>query len=178
MKSPLFSKRKSPTLSRPPLKTAHSTSTVLKGHAKATLDHKNSKSSLRRLLQHDEFLRDSSVSQGKESSEDEDEVEYKTHGGNKGLREVESIGSEESSGGVPARKYLLSNLLYNSWFWEKIGMLLSVGIMAAIVGVLLKYDNHPLRNWPYHITINTLISFLNPWPKEQCCSSARKLSAS
>ena len=45
-------------------------------------------------------------------------------------------------------------------------MILSIAATAAIVGVLIRYHNHPLQEWPYHITINTLISFLNSLAKE------------
>lgn len=63
------------------------------------------------------------------------------------------------------RTSTISKVFYDWWLLELSGMILSIAAIAAIVGVLTRYHNQPLREWPYHITINTLISFLNSLAK-------------
>ena len=57
------------------------------------------------------------------------------------------------------------HLFDDGWLLESSAMLVSILAMAAIVGVLLNYQNRPLEEWPYHVTINTLVSFLNTLAK-------------
>lgn len=63
------------------------------------------------------------------------------------------------------RRSSLSDVLFNWWLLELSGMVLSVGATFAIVGVVIQYHNRPLEDWPYRITINTLVSFLNSLAK-------------
>lgn len=59
----------------------------------------------------------------------------------------------------------LSYYFFDWWLLELSSMLLSLASAAAIVGVLFHYQDRPLSDWPYRITINTLISFLNSLAK-------------
>lgn len=59
----------------------------------------------------------------------------------------------------------LSYYFFDWWLLELSSMLLSLASAAAIVGVLAHYQDRPLSEWPYRITINTLISFLNSLAK-------------
>lgn len=60
---------------------------------------------------------------------------------------------------------VVSDFFFNWSLIELSGMVLSLAATAAIIGVLLQYHDRPLQDWPYHITINTLISFLNSLAK-------------
>ena len=47
------------------------------------------------------------------------------------------------------------------WLWELLGWLLATGCLSAVVGILVKYDDQPLRRWPYSITLNSLLAILS-----------------
>lgn len=56
--------------------------------------------------------------------------------------------------------------LFNDWWLlELLAILLSFAAMAAIISLLLQYRDRPLREWPYRITINTMVSILNSLAK-------------
>jgi hypothetical protein len=46
------------------------------------------------------------------------------------------------------------------WVLEATGLLISIGAAGAAVGVLRLYNGRPLQEWRYHLSINTVISFL------------------
>lgn len=46
------------------------------------------------------------------------------------------------------------------WVLEATGLLVSIGAAGAAVGVLRLYNGRPLQEWRYHLSINTVISFL------------------
>ena len=52
-----------------------------------------------------------------------------------------------------------SSFLEDWWFWELLGLLLSAGALAAIVGLLAHYDNRPQPLWR-HVSLNTVVSWL------------------
>lgn len=47
-----------------------------------------------------------------------------------------------------------------SWTWELVSCLIALGAIAGIFVSLRNYDSRPLRDWPYSITPNTLVSVL------------------
>ena len=49
---------------------------------------------------------------------------------------------------------------YGAWLLEIICTLTSACALAAIFGVLSRFDGHALPNWPKEITLNTLIALL------------------
>ncbi|KAL9576630.1 MAG: hypothetical protein Q9212_006941 [Teloschistes hypoglaucus] len=59
----------------------------------------------------------------------------------------------------------ITSLFNDWWLLELLAVLLSFAAMAAIISLLLQYRDRPLREWPYRITINTLVSFFNSLAK-------------
>ncbi|OJZ83718.1 hypothetical protein ASPFODRAFT_35189 [Aspergillus luchuensis CBS 106.47] len=56
---------------------------------------------------------------------------------------------------VSARRYA------SSWFcWELTGIIVSAGLLAAIIIILKVYDHQPQPKW-WHISLNSVISFLS-----------------
>jgi hypothetical protein len=51
-----------------------------------------------------------------------------------------------------------SNL--SSWAFEIITIFFAFGAVGGIIGVLAQFNNRPLPDWPYYITLNALISLL------------------
>lgn len=47
------------------------------------------------------------------------------------------------------------------WLWELFSLVIALGLFAAIVTVLLKYDGEQLPSWPYSINLNTLIALMS-----------------
>lgn len=48
----------------------------------------------------------------------------------------------------------------DSWAWEILSCLICLVCLACIVAVLLQYDGKPLPEWPYGITINSILSWI------------------
>lgn len=46
----------------------------------------------------------------------------------------------------------------SDWKWEMANSAISIIALAATVGTLLPHQNQPLPQWPFHISINTLLS--------------------
>lgn len=44
------------------------------------------------------------------------------------------------------------------WKWETASCFLAVGSLIAIMATVYPYDGHPLPQWPYGLSINSLIS--------------------
>lgn len=57
---------------------------------------------------------------------------------------------------VPARQRQI--LLLRNWKWEALSIVISLGLMGAIIVTLAKYDHGTQPEWPYNININSLIS--------------------
>ncbi|GME48376.1 putative acid phosphatase protein [Neofusicoccum parvum] len=47
-----------------------------------------------------------------------------------------------------------------SWTFEIVSVLFAVASVAAIIGVLARFDGKPLPSWPYDITLNAMIALL------------------
>lgn len=47
-----------------------------------------------------------------------------------------------------------------SWTWELLSCLLAIGALIGILVVLKQFNGKSLQDWPYHFTINTLVSIL------------------
>lgn len=46
------------------------------------------------------------------------------------------------------------------WKWELVSVLLTIGLLAAIVSIMLHFENRTLPEWPLSINLNTLIALL------------------
>lgn len=46
------------------------------------------------------------------------------------------------------------------WKWELASVLLTIGLLAAIVAIMLHFENRTLADWPLGISLNTLIALL------------------
>lgn len=60
---------------------------------------------------------------------------------------------------IPTRSPFLS-FMNNYWVWEVISCIGSLVALICIIGVLLNYDGKPIPNWPYGITINSVLSWI------------------
>lgn len=47
---------------------------------------------------------------------------------------------------------------WSNWKWEIANSAISIVALAATIGTLLPHQNQPLPQWPFHISINTLLS--------------------
>jgi hypothetical protein len=59
-----------------------------------------------------------------------------------------------------SRKYEdghLSTILHN-WWLEAIYCILVIGSLIAIMATISPYDGRPIPQWPYHLSVNTLIA--------------------
>ena len=61
-----------------------------------------------------------------------------------------------AGGGAPVRRYHV----FRSWKWETLALLLCCGIVAALFGVLNRYEGKRLPEWGYTINLSTLIAVL------------------
>ena len=66
----------------------------------------------------------------------------------------------DDPGDNEAARVALSDVSFDWWLLELSAVCLSVGSTAAVVGVVTQFHNRPLEDWPYRLTINTLVSFL------------------
>jgi branched-subunit amino acid transport protein len=48
----------------------------------------------------------------------------------------------------------------HDWWLEMLSCVVFVGALMAIVGAILPYQDQPLPQWPYHVSVNTLVSIL------------------
>lgn len=73
------------------------------------------------------------------------------------VRKVESTSSAPES----TQRFKRNNPgILKQWWVEISSCMLMLCMLGAIIGILLPYDNQPLPQWPYHISINTLIAVL------------------
>ena len=54
-----------------------------------------------------------------------------------------------------------SSWYHDWWVWEIAAVVLSLGSTTAIIAILAKYNGKPLPNWPYKITLNSMLSVLS-----------------
>ncbi|KAL4997551.1 hypothetical protein BDV10DRAFT_201811 [Aspergillus recurvatus] len=54
----------------------------------------------------------------------------------------------------------LASILNDHWIWEIVSCFVCLVCLACIVTVLLEYDGKPLPEWPYGITINSVLSWI------------------
>lgn len=54
----------------------------------------------------------------------------------------------------------LSSKVNDYWVWEIASCIGSVIALAAVIGVLLEYNGEALPDWPYGITINSVLSWI------------------
>jgi hypothetical protein len=47
------------------------------------------------------------------------------------------------------------------WWWEIVSALASALAICGIAGILVRFNGRTLPNWPYHITLNSLMSVLS-----------------
>ncbi|OJJ31659.1 hypothetical protein ASPWEDRAFT_176721 [Aspergillus wentii DTO 134E9] len=47
------------------------------------------------------------------------------------------------------------------WVWQIVSCLISVMALFALIGVLFVYDHKAIPNWPYGITINSVLSWIS-----------------
>ena len=73
----------------------------------------------------------------------------------------ESSTSNEEAGQPPRKPPKpLSSKINDYWIWEAVSCIISLIALAAIVGVLLEYDGKSIPDWPYGITINSVLSWI------------------
>ena len=68
---------------------------------------------------------------------------------------------KEEAGYLRPRSNTFSARFRDWWLWELMGSILSILCMVAIVAILAAYDRKPLPEWPYSITLNSLLSILS-----------------
>ncbi|KIV78342.1 hypothetical protein PV11_10067 [Exophiala sideris] len=59
----------------------------------------------------------------------------------------------------PMQKSLMS-ILYNCWLWELTTLFISTVALAAVIVLLIYWDEQPLSQWPSSISLNTFVSTL------------------
>lgn len=57
-------------------------------------------------------------------------------------------------------KQRIRQICIHLWIWELLSLLVCVSCVGAIIIILLRYDNRPLPNWAFGLTINGVISVL------------------
>jgi hypothetical protein len=57
-----------------------------------------------------------------------------------------------------SRKAVLSS--HETWTFEILAMVVALGAVAAIIGVVARYNGRALPDWPHDITLNALIALL------------------
>jgi hypothetical protein len=62
----------------------------------------------------------------------------------------------------PSNFIWASLIAVGRWVWtlEALNNLVGIGCLAAICGILSRYDGKSLKTWPYNFTINTALSLL------------------
>ncbi|OJJ67567.1 hypothetical protein ASPBRDRAFT_47625 [Aspergillus brasiliensis CBS 101740] len=53
-----------------------------------------------------------------------------------------------------------SKFSLSGWTWEIVSCVVAVAALVAIIIVLYNYDNRPMPDWPYGITLNAVVSVL------------------
>lgn len=72
----------------------------------------------------------------------------------------ESSTSNEEAGQRPQSTKPLSSKINDYWVWEIVSCSISLIALAAIIAVLLEYDGKSIPDWPYGITINSVLSWI------------------
>jgi hypothetical protein len=72
-------------------------------------------------------------------------------------------GTEEKGAHVDSRcsYFAKRSWLWDWWLWEIAAIVLSLGVTAATVVILVMYEGQPLPSWPYNITLNAMLSVLS-----------------
>ncbi|PYH71774.1 DUF3176 domain-containing protein [Aspergillus vadensis CBS 113365] len=97
------------------------------------------------------------VSPSPNTPDENDESKSDTTSHSPTLGEPSNYKDEKPNGPetVSVRRYV------SSWFcWELIGIIVSAGLLAAIIIILKVYDHQPQPKW-WHISLNSVISFLS-----------------
>lgn len=71
------------------------------------------------------------------------------------ITKLESENTNSSSSGKTLKIVLCC---WSNWKWEIANSAISVIALAATIGTLLPHQNQPLPQWPFHISINALLS--------------------
>lgn len=66
------------------------------------------------------------------------------------------LAGDEDDLSVPARQRQIH--LLRNWKWEALSIVISLGLMGAVIATLARYDHGTQPEWPYNININSLIS--------------------
>lgn len=75
-------------------------------------------------------------------------------------RYASSTFEEEASQSPQKPTRTLSSKINDYWVWESASCIISLIALAAIVAVLLEYDGKSIPDWPYGITINSVLSWI------------------
>lgn len=71
----------------------------------------------------------------------------------------EPLASTQQQLSPPRPRHTFFGVL-GSWVWELLSCVIALGALAGILVVLQQFNGRALRDWPYSITINTLLSIL------------------
>lgn len=103
------------------------------------------------------------VAYNKLSNTDRDSAEAPRHGGwdyTPGRADTKSHLSHKESGLVLSAPKQPWTASLKGWLPELIWSIISIASVAALAGVLSRFDGHRLPEWPLGLTLNTLIAFL------------------
>ncbi|KXH62508.1 hypothetical protein CNYM01_01719 [Colletotrichum nymphaeae SA-01] len=103
------------------------------------------------------------VAYNKLSNTDRDSAESPRHGGwdyTPGRTDTKSHLSHKESGLTPSAPKQPWSTSLMGWLPELIWSIISIASVAALAGVLSRFDGQRLPEWPLGLTLNTLIAFL------------------
>lgn len=72
--------------------------------------------------------------------------------------EISSLQSDSKVSGKSSRKAALTR--NGTWTFEILALTVALGAVAAIIGVVFRYNGRALPDWPHDITLNALIALL------------------
>ncbi|KAM0806766.1 hypothetical protein AB5N19_07103 [Seiridium cardinale] len=61
----------------------------------------------------------------------------------------------------PGRSHGLVTRVLLGWWKELVWSVISVACIPALIGMLRRFDNQPLPDWPHGITLNTAVAFIS-----------------
>ncbi|KAK6077793.1 hypothetical protein SCUP234_06551 [Seiridium cupressi] len=61
----------------------------------------------------------------------------------------------------PGRSHGLVSRVVLGWWKELVWSVISVACIPALIGMLRRFDNQPLPDWPHGITLNTAVAFIS-----------------
>ncbi|KAK1722544.1 uncharacterized protein BDZ83DRAFT_582761 [Colletotrichum acutatum] len=103
------------------------------------------------------------VAYNKLANKDRDSAELPRHGGwdyTPGRADTKSHLSHKESGLAPSVPKQSWSTSLKGWLPELIWSIISIASVAALAGVLSRFDGQRLPEWPLGLTLNTLIAFL------------------